>query len=164
MSSNNSPSASIASHLDDGHDSWGWFVALGIALIILGVVCIAAEVTATLVTVLTFGWLLILGAVLALIQAFRERVLPLFPERAAAGSHRVPANPLSVHRGSESDADSRVIFHRWGHLSGGWGRHAAVSALALGGSFRTRLRGARRHAALAAARSESVVHRTRHRD
>ncbi len=73
MSSNNSLRASIAAGLDESHDSWGWFVALGIALIVLGVVCIGGEVSATLVTVLTFGWLLILGAVLALIQAFRVR-------------------------------------------------------------------------------------------
>src|SRR5580698_4028149 len=59
--------------LDESHDAWGWLVALGIALIILGVVCIAEEVTSTLVTVLAFGWLLILGAVLGLIQAFRVR-------------------------------------------------------------------------------------------
>jgi uncharacterized membrane protein HdeD (DUF308 family) len=73
MSSNNSLRGSIAAALEESHDSWGWFAALGIALIILGVVCIAGEVTATLVTVLTLGWLLILGAVLALIQAFRVR-------------------------------------------------------------------------------------------
>jgi uncharacterized membrane protein HdeD (DUF308 family) len=48
-------------------------VALGIALIILGVVCIAGEVTATLITVLAFGWLLIRGSGLALVHAFRVR-------------------------------------------------------------------------------------------
>ncbi len=62
MSSNNFASTSIAASLHESHDSWGWLVALGIALIILGVVCIAGEMTATLVTVLTFGWLLMLGA------------------------------------------------------------------------------------------------------
>ena len=39
----------------------------------LGVVCLAADVIATVVTVVTFGWLLILGATLAFIQAFRVR-------------------------------------------------------------------------------------------
>jgi uncharacterized membrane protein HdeD (DUF308 family) len=75
MSSNTSLRASSAAglDLDEIQDSWGWFVALGIALVVLGLVCIAGEVTATLVTVLTFGWLLILGAVVALIQAFRVR-------------------------------------------------------------------------------------------
>lgn len=73
MFSNKSLRGSMAPGLDEIQDSWGWFLAAGIALIILGVVCIAAEVTATLVTVLTLGWLLILGAVVALIQAFRVR-------------------------------------------------------------------------------------------
>ncbi|MGO9595308.1 MAG: HdeD family acid-resistance protein [Steroidobacteraceae bacterium] len=73
MSHKNSTGASIAAGLDKIHDSWGWFIALGIALIVLGGVCLVGDVTATLVTVLTFGWLLIMGAVVALIQAFRVR-------------------------------------------------------------------------------------------
>jgi uncharacterized membrane protein HdeD (DUF308 family) len=48
-------------------------MAFGIGLIIVGGICIAGEVTATLATVLTFGWLLLFGGVLALIQAFRMR-------------------------------------------------------------------------------------------
>jgi uncharacterized membrane protein HdeD (DUF308 family) len=62
---------SIKEGLDRIHDSWGWFVVLGIALIALGVVCIMGDVTATLVTVLALGWLLVIGAVVALVQAFR---------------------------------------------------------------------------------------------
>jgi uncharacterized membrane protein HdeD (DUF308 family) len=73
MSASNSIGASIAAGLDKIHDSWGWFVALGIALIVLGGVCIFGDVTATIVTVLAFGWLLIIGAVVALIQAFQVR-------------------------------------------------------------------------------------------
>jgi uncharacterized membrane protein HdeD (DUF308 family) len=73
MSSKNPLHASIAAGLDESHDAWGWFVALGIALILLGAICVASEVTATLLTVLTLGWLLLLGSVLALIQVFRVR-------------------------------------------------------------------------------------------
>jgi uncharacterized membrane protein HdeD (DUF308 family) len=73
MSASNSIGASIATGLDKIHDSWGWFIALGIALIVLGGVCILGDITATLVTVLAFGWLLIMGAVVALIQAFQVR-------------------------------------------------------------------------------------------
>ena len=62
---------SITAGLDKIHDSWGWFVVLGIALIALGVVCIVGDVTATLATVLALGWLLVIGAVVALVQAFR---------------------------------------------------------------------------------------------
>ena len=62
---------SISASLDKIHDSWGWFVALGIALIALGVVCIMGDMTATLATVLALGWLLVIGAVVSLVQAFR---------------------------------------------------------------------------------------------
>jgi len=50
--------------------SWGWFLALGIMLVTLGVACIAFDVTATFASVLIFGWMLLIGGVLALIQAF----------------------------------------------------------------------------------------------
>lgn len=73
MSAHNAIGASIADGLGKIHDSWGWFVALGITLIVLGSVCILGDVTATLVSVLAFGWLLIMSAVLALIQAFQVR-------------------------------------------------------------------------------------------
>ena len=73
MSQRRSIAGSIAAGLDEIHDSWGWFVALGIALIVLGAVCILGEAVATLATVLVFGWLLLVGGVLALIQAFRTR-------------------------------------------------------------------------------------------
>jgi uncharacterized membrane protein HdeD (DUF308 family) len=73
MSESKSIFGSISAGIDEIHDSWGWFVALGIALIVLGAVCIASNVIATLATVLVFGWLLLFGGVFALIQAFRTR-------------------------------------------------------------------------------------------
>ncbi len=50
--------------------SWGWFLALGILFIILGMACITFDVTATFASVLIFGWMLLIGGVFALIQAF----------------------------------------------------------------------------------------------
>lgn len=73
MADSNSIGGSISAGLDRIHDSWGWFVALGVALIALGIVCIMGNVTATLATVLALGWLLVIGAVIALVQAFRAR-------------------------------------------------------------------------------------------
>ena len=73
MSSNKSIGSSITAGLDEIHGSWGWFLVLGIALIVLGVICIIGDVTSTLATVLAFGWLLIIGAVIAVVQAFRVR-------------------------------------------------------------------------------------------
>lgn len=50
--------------------SWGWFLALGILLTILGIACVTFDVTATFATVLVFGWLLFIGGIFALVQAF----------------------------------------------------------------------------------------------
>jgi uncharacterized membrane protein HdeD (DUF308 family) len=73
MSESRSVGASLATSLDNIHDSWGWFVALGVALIILGVVCITGNITATFATVLALGWLLMIGGLVSLVQAFRTR-------------------------------------------------------------------------------------------
>ena len=51
--------------------SWGWFLVLGVALAVLGVSCIAFDVTATFASVLVFGWLLLISGVFQLVHAFR---------------------------------------------------------------------------------------------
>jgi uncharacterized membrane protein HdeD (DUF308 family) len=56
--------------MDEIRGSWGWYLALGIALIALGMACVIYDVAATSATVLVFGWLLLVSGVFALIQAF----------------------------------------------------------------------------------------------
>jgi uncharacterized membrane protein HdeD (DUF308 family) len=56
--------------MDEIRGSWGWFLFLGVLFIALGVACIVFNVTATFTTVLVFGWLLLIGGVVALIQSF----------------------------------------------------------------------------------------------
>lgn len=73
MAQNRPTLGSLASGLDRIHDSSAWFVALGISFIALGAVCIANDVAATTVSVLTLGWLLLIGAAFALLQSFRTR-------------------------------------------------------------------------------------------
>lgn len=63
-----SPLATIA---EDVGNSSGWFLALGILFIVLGVVCIIGDVSATFATVLIFGWVLLVSAVFALVHGFR---------------------------------------------------------------------------------------------
>jgi uncharacterized membrane protein HdeD (DUF308 family) len=60
----------LAAGIEKVRRSWGWFLALGILLVILGVVCIAFDVSATFATVYVFGWLLLIGGVIALVQSF----------------------------------------------------------------------------------------------
>ncbi|SRR5579885_3410672 len=53
--------------------AWGWFLALGILEIILGTVAIGATPAATVVTVVFFGWLLLIGGVSSVVHAFWRR-------------------------------------------------------------------------------------------
>lgn len=59
--------------IEEVRHSWGWFLGIGIVLMLLGVVCIAGDVTATFATILFFGWLLLFGGVIALVHAFTVR-------------------------------------------------------------------------------------------
>lgn len=51
--------------------NWGWFVALGAAQLILGIIALGHVFAATLVSVLFIGILMIIGGVGQLIQAWR---------------------------------------------------------------------------------------------
>jgi len=66
-------SKTLAAGLEKLHHAWGWFVALGVALIVLGAVCILGEIETTMITVIVLGWLLVIGGVIALVHAFRTR-------------------------------------------------------------------------------------------
>lgn len=61
----------FAAGLNEIRNYWGWFLFFGIALILCGGICIAANVTATWATVVVFGWLLLVAGVFALIHAFQ---------------------------------------------------------------------------------------------
>ena len=73
MSTGESAENPFMAGLQEIRSSWGWFLTLGILLMVCGAVCIAGATAATFVTVVFFGWLLLLGGILALIQAFRTR-------------------------------------------------------------------------------------------
>ena len=44
--------------------SWAWFLALGVVLIVLGIVALGFSILATLASVIVFGWLMIVSGVL----------------------------------------------------------------------------------------------------
>ena len=48
---------------------WGWFLAFGIALVAFGVRRHRAAVTATIISMLFFGWLLVLASGIEIAQA-----------------------------------------------------------------------------------------------
>ncbi|HVN76296.1 MAG TPA: DUF308 domain-containing protein [Thermoanaerobaculaceae bacterium] len=62
---------------------WGWFLALGISLLLLGAVALIVPWLTTLTSVLVFGWLLLFGGVLEVVAVFwtkgwRDILLHLF--------------------------------------------------------------------------------------
>lgn len=61
----------IVRALDSLGANWGWFVALGLAQLILGVVALVHVFAATIVSVLFIGILMLIGGAGQLIQAWR---------------------------------------------------------------------------------------------
>ncbi len=59
--------------LGDLHKNWGWILALGVVFVFLGVVGLGMTMFLTLVTVLYFGILLIVGGVIQVVRAFRTK-------------------------------------------------------------------------------------------
>jgi len=65
--------ADVSGSINEAHKLWGWYVALGIALILLGVYALWAETFATLASVVALGVVLVIAGVAQLIGAFMAR-------------------------------------------------------------------------------------------
>jgi uncharacterized membrane protein HdeD (DUF308 family) len=50
--------------------NWGWFLAFGIVLLLLGIAAIVRSVTSTVASMAFFGWLLIFGSIIEFADAF----------------------------------------------------------------------------------------------
>jgi uncharacterized membrane protein HdeD (DUF308 family) len=48
---------------------WGWFLAFGTVLLVLGIAAVVRSVTATVVTMAFFGWLLLIACGIEIVQA-----------------------------------------------------------------------------------------------
>lgn len=53
--------------------NWGWFLALGVALVFFGTIALGSSVLATLASVVFFGWLLLFAGAVEAVQAFWQR-------------------------------------------------------------------------------------------
>lgn len=51
-------------------DKWGWFLALGIVLIVVGLAAIAFPLFSTIATKIVLGWLFLIGGVMMILHAF----------------------------------------------------------------------------------------------
>jgi uncharacterized membrane protein HdeD (DUF308 family) len=61
---------SIRGEFEEICHHWGWFLALGLVLMLLGVIALGAVWLSTLATVLLFGWLLIAAGAFEMYAAF----------------------------------------------------------------------------------------------
>jgi uncharacterized membrane protein HdeD (DUF308 family) len=52
---------------------WRWHLAMGVALILLGIFAVIDSVAVTVVSMMVFGWLLLFGGIIEGMQAFRHR-------------------------------------------------------------------------------------------
>jgi len=59
--------------LEEIGKAWAWFVAVGLVLIGLGIVCLGTARTATTVSILAFGWILIFSGLAWFVGAFQAR-------------------------------------------------------------------------------------------
>ena len=66
-----------AEAMNEVSKKWGWFLFIGIIMVILGTVGIGATFALTLTTVTFFGFLILIGGGFQLIDAFRHKGWPL---------------------------------------------------------------------------------------
>jgi len=53
--------------------NWGWFLAFGIVLMLLGIAAIVRSVASTVVSMVFFGWLLVFAGLIQFVDAFMVR-------------------------------------------------------------------------------------------
>jgi uncharacterized membrane protein HdeD (DUF308 family) len=65
-----SPSPSFAHEIEALRSHWGWFLALGIAMVVFGTIAIGQAVVATAAATVLFGFLLLAGGISLIVSAF----------------------------------------------------------------------------------------------
>jgi uncharacterized membrane protein HdeD (DUF308 family) len=65
--------ASALSGLEHLRARWGWFLALGILMVVLGAIALVFTPVATLGTVFVLGWLMIVSGIVDFVHAFQAR-------------------------------------------------------------------------------------------
>ena len=78
--------------------NWGWLLAFGVVLIVLGVVAVVRSATATIVSMVFFGWLLVLASTIQFVEAF------MVGHWAGFFLHLLIAIPVKVRLGIQRQA------------------------------------------------------------
>lgn len=147
MSRNELAQNPLLAGMEEIRNSWGWFLGLGILLMLLGAICIIGDVTATFATVLIFGWLLLISGIVALVHAFGTRnwsgfflnllsalfrgftgyLLIRYPLAGAASLTLILASFFIVSGMFRAIAAGMMKFPRWG-----WAVFSGLVSVAMG--------------------------------
>ena len=65
--------ADVAESVDQAHKLWGWYLALGSVLILVGIYAIYAEWIATMASVIVLGAVLLIAGIAQIVGAFMAR-------------------------------------------------------------------------------------------
>ncbi|CAH1670300.1 HdeD family acid-resistance protein [Chelatococcus asaccharovorans] len=66
-------SSSLGTAVEEVRGKWGWFVALGVGLILLGVVALANLLLATVATIFYIGAMMLIGGIVEIVHAFQVK-------------------------------------------------------------------------------------------
>ncbi|MEX0167772.1 DUF308 domain-containing protein [Streptomyces sp. LMG1-1-1.1] len=97
---------------------FGWLAALGILLVIAGVVGLVYTGLATLTSMLLFGWLLLIGGVVGLLQAIGSRGTSSFWLAVVVAALNIAAGVVVI-RHPEGSAEALTMFAALLFLTGG---------------------------------------------
>jgi uncharacterized membrane protein HdeD (DUF308 family) len=137
----------VAAGLDKVRKSWTWFLAAGILLILLGVLCVGKAQTATTFSILALGWILAISGIAWLLSSFYAftwhgfflfllnaiirgvtgYLLIRHPDAGAAGVTMLLASLFIVGGIFRGAAASALRFPRWG-----WTVFSGLVAFVLG--------------------------------
>ena len=133
--------------LEQVRKSWGWFLAFGILLTVLGAVCVVKSQTATTFSILALGWVLAISGVLwlvnsvwafswhgfflyllnAIIRGVTGYLLIRHPDAGAAGVTMLLASLFIVGGLFRGIGAGVIQFPRWG-----WTVFAGLVSVVLG--------------------------------
>lgn len=65
--------ANVVASVEQAHKSWGWYMAAGIALIVLGGLAVWSETLATMASIVALGAVLLITGVVQIVAAFMAR-------------------------------------------------------------------------------------------
>jgi uncharacterized membrane protein HdeD (DUF308 family) len=71
-------SPSLGAGFSEVRDKWGWFVALGVGLIILGVIALGNLFLATVATVFYIGAMMLVAGIVQIVHAFKVKTWSRF--------------------------------------------------------------------------------------